>query len=130
MKYVEGKVGKVLLVKLEKGDDLLRSIKKAAEENSIKAGSWYAIGTLSTAKFYFYRPKPSPILLEEPLEIVACSGSISNRGNEIIVHGHIDVTDEKFESHGGHLLEGSFVDAMAFITILEVIGADLSSIDL
>ncbi len=130
MKYAEGKVGKVLLVKLEKGDDLLLSIKKVAEENSIKVGSWYAIGTLSTANFYFYRPKPSPILLEEPLEIVACSGSISSRGNETIVHGHIDVTDDKYESHGGHLLEGSFVDAMAFITILEVIGANLSSIDL
>jgi len=43
MNYVEGKIGKVLLVKLEKGDDLLLSVKKVAEENSIKLTEAHAI---------------------------------------------------------------------------------------
>jgi predicted DNA-binding protein with PD1-like motif len=130
MKYVEGKIGKIILGKLEKGDDLLLSIKKIAEENSIKAGSWYAIGTLFKVHFYFYRPKPRPTELIEPLEIVACSGSIFRKDDETFVHGHIDVTDNNFISHGGHLLEGSYVDAMAFVTILEVLNVNAEDIGL
>jgi uncharacterized protein len=130
MKYVEGDVGRVVFAHLEKGDDLLLSVKKLAEERDIKAGAWYAIGTLSKARFYFYRPKPNPITLEEPLEIVACLGSISHHEGAANVHGHIDVTDSEFKSRGGHLLEGSIVDAMAFLSICEMKGADPSQIGL
>ena len=120
MKYAEGQIGKIIIAKLETGDDLLLSIKTITEKNKIKTGSWYAIGTLQKAHFYFYKPKPIPILLNEPLEIVACAGSISYNDEEIIVHGHIDVTDKSFKSQGGHLLEGSIVDVGVFLTILEV----------
>lgn len=128
MNHVEGRCGKVVFAKLSKGEDLIRSIREVAEERNISAGAFFAIGTLSKASFYFYRPKPSPVTLKEPLEIVACSGSISRRGSETTVHGHIDVTDSKFRSQGGHLLEGSIVDAMAFAVIFELEGADLSKI--
>jgi hypothetical protein len=130
MKYVEGKIGRVILAHLEKGDDLLSTIKAIAEESGILAGSWYAIGTLSRAHFYFYRPEPGPVVLEEPSEIVTCCGSISKHNGEVVVHGHIDVTDSEFRSRGGHLLEGSLVDAMAFLTIFEVKDADPSGIGL
>jgi len=128
MKHIEGRCGRVVFARLSKGEDLIRSIKEVAEERNISAGAFFAIGTLSQASFYFYRPEPNPVTLEEPLEIVACSGSISRRGHETLVHGHIDVTDSEFRSRGGHLLEGSVVDAMAFVVIIELEGADLSSI--
>jgi len=130
MKHIEGDVGRVVLAHLEKGDDLLLSVKRVAEERNIVAGAWYAIGTLTKAHFYFYRPEPNPITLEEPLEIVACAGSISKEDGKTKVHGHIDVTDSEFKSRGGHLLEGSIVDAMAFVTIFEVKDVDPSQIDL
>ena len=128
MKHIEGEVGRVIFAHLEKGDDLLLSVKRLAEERDIMAGTWYAIGTLTEAHFYFYRPKPNPIKLEEQLEIVACAGSISQEDGEVKVHGHIDVTDSEFKSKGGHLLEDSIVDAMAFLTIFEMKNADLSQI--
>jgi predicted DNA-binding protein with PD1-like motif len=120
MKYVEGSIGKIVLAKLEQGEDLLKSIRRIAEETQITTGSFYAIGTLSTAHFYFYRPTPKAIIIKEQLEIVACIGSISQKGEETLAHGHIDVTDSEYKSMGGHLLEGSIVDAMAFVTILEL----------
>jgi predicted DNA-binding protein with PD1-like motif len=120
MKYIEGNIGRIILAKLEQGEDLIKSIQRIAEETQIAVGSFYAIGTLSTAHFYFYRPTPNPVIIEEELEIVACIGSISQKGDETLVHGHIDVTDSEFKSMGGHLLEGSIVDAMAFVTIIEL----------
>ena len=120
MKYIKGPIGKMVLAKLEQGEDLIKSIRRIAEETKITTGSFYAIGTLSTAHFYFYRPTPIPIKIKEQLEIVACIGSISQRGDETLVHGHIDVTDSEYKSIGGHLLEGSIVDAMAFVTIIEL----------
>ena len=64
------------------------------------------------------------------MEIVACTGSISHEDGEAKVHGHIDVTDSEFKSQGGHLLEGSIIDAMAFLTIFEMKSANLSQIGL
>jgi len=124
MKHIEGRCGKVVFAKLSKGEDLVKSIRKVAEERNISYGVFFAIGTLSKISFYFYRPKPNPVTLEKPLEIVACSGSISQKELETRVHGHIDVTDSEFRSQGGHLLEGSIVDAMAFVVIFELEGAD------
>ncbi|MHA2394934.1 MAG: PPC domain-containing DNA-binding protein [Promethearchaeota archaeon] len=128
MKYIEGKSGRIVLAKLEKDEDLIESIRKIAEETKITSGSFFVIGTLSKATFYFYKPKPNPITIQEPLEIVACSGSISRKGEETVVHGHIDVTDSEFKSMGGHLLEGSIVDAMAFVSIIEIENGNLSEI--
>jgi predicted DNA-binding protein with PD1-like motif len=128
MQHVEGKCGKMVFVRLSRGEDLVTSIREVADARNITAGAFFAIGTLSQAQFYFYRPKPSPVTITEPLEIVACSGSISRRGDETRVHGHLDVTDAKYRSQGGHLLEGSIVDAMAFVAIFELEGADLSEL--
>jgi predicted DNA-binding protein with PD1-like motif len=130
VRYVEGKTGRVILARLEKGDDLLSSVKRLAEDIKIHAGTWLVMGTLSRAHFYFYRPEPNPLVLEEPLEIVACYGSITLSEGEIRVHGHIDVTDSEFNSRVGHLLEDSIVDAMAFLTIFEVENADPSQVGL
>ena len=120
MKYIEGNIGKIVLAKLEQGEDLLQTIRRIAEETQITTGTFYAIGTLSVAHFYFYRPSPRPITIKEQLEIVACIGSISQKDEEILAHGHIDVTNSEYQSMGGHLLEGSIVDAMAFVTIIEM----------
>jgi len=128
MDHIEGRCGKVVFAKLSKGEDLIRSIRKVAEERKISAGAFFAIGTLSQASIYFYHPKPSPVTIKKPLEIVACSGSISKEGNETIVHAHVDVTDSEFKSQGGHLMEGSTVDARAFLVIFELEGADPSKI--
>lgn len=40
--------------------------------------------------------------------------------DEILVHVYINVTDSEYKSMGGHLLESSIVDAMAFVTIIEM----------
>lgn len=128
MKHIEGRCNKVVFVRLDKGEDLIKSIRDAAEERSISAGAFFAIGTLSQVSFYFYHPHPSPITLKKPLEIVACSGSISRSERETRVHGHIDVTDSKFKSQGGHLLEGSIVDAMVFVVIFGLEGVTPSDI--
>jgi predicted DNA-binding protein with PD1-like motif len=128
MQHVEGSCGKMVFARLSRGEDLVASIRAVADARKIAAGAFFAIGTLSQASFYFYRPKPAPVTLTKPLEIVACSGSVSRRGNETRVHGHIDVTDAEYRSQGGHLLEGSIVDAMAFVVIFELAGADLSDL--
>ncbi|UCH02940.1 MAG: DNA-binding protein [Candidatus Bathyarchaeota archaeon] len=128
MEFVEAKCGQVICAKLSQGEDLIKSIREIAETKNISAGAFFAIGTLSQARFYFYRPTPSPITLKEPLEIVACSGSISQKQGKMRVHGHIYVTDEAFRSRGGHLLEGSIVDSMVFVTIFEFEGVSLNAI--
>lgn len=131
VEHIEGKCGRVVFVRLSKGEDLIASITRVAEERNISGGAFFAIGTLSQVAFYFYHPKPRPVTLKKPFEIVSCSGSISPIEHEgSRVHGHIDVTDSGFKSQGGHLLRGSTVDAMVFVVIFELEGADPSKIGL
>jgi predicted DNA-binding protein with PD1-like motif len=46
-----------------------------------------------------------------------------------MVHGRIDVTDEEYRSFGGHLLEGSIIDALGFVPIFELAGASLADLE-
>ena len=48
-----------------------------------------------------------------------------NEKDEIIVHPHIVVSNEKSEAFGGHLMKGSFVGATAELVIVEGVGVKL-----
>jgi len=129
MKYVEGRLGRLVCAHLAPREDILVSIRNLAEKVGIGSGAFFAIGTLTKAAFYFYHSGPKPITMEKPLEIVSCSGSIARVGEKTIVHGHIDVTDSDYRSYGGHLLEGSVIDRMGFVAIFELSEADLADLD-
>ena len=122
LEYLSGSFGRMVVAKLSPGEDLIESVQGLAERENVQSGVFFVIGTLSQAHFYFYAPKPRPVLLEEPLEIISCVGNISLREGEPFVHAHISVSDSKYLCYGGHLLEGSLVDRVAEVFILELVG--------
>ena len=79
----------------------------------------------------FKKCASKPKVVEKPLEIVSCSGSIEWAVDKKtpMVHGHIDVTDEGYRSFGGHLLEGSIIDAIAYVAIFELAAASLMDLE-
>jgi predicted DNA-binding protein with PD1-like motif len=66
MRFVEGRAARMIGARLERGEDLMIAIRELAVKTGVKSGAWFAIGTLSRACFYFYRPKPMPTLIEKP----------------------------------------------------------------
>lgn len=72
-----GKVEKVHFARFDENEDLLDSIKKAADRKSVKAGAFFVIGAVKKAVIGFYRDKKyTTIELKQHLEIASCSGNI------------------------------------------------------
>ena len=112
---------KMRFARFEDGDDLLDCIKKVAEDKKIKAGAFFVIGALKNAVVGFYKEgNHTNIELKEHLEIASCTGNMAlGPENEIIVHAHIVVSNEKGQAFGGHLFQGSRVGPTAELVLFE-----------
>ena len=124
MKIHESKIGRIVFARLSEGEDLLEAITLRAERAKITAGFFILIGALKKAKLGFYREQEyKSIEISEPVEIVSCVGNVSVKEEELIVHAHISVSNEKGEAFGGHLLPGCVVSVNAELVLVEA--ADL-----
>jgi len=123
---LKGQIGKIVFSRISEGEDLAKAIEKRAKESSIKAGVFFAIGSLKEVVLGFYKEgRYESINLSGPLEIASCMGNIAvDEKGETIIHAHVVVSNEKCEAYGGHLMNGSFVGATAELVIIE--GAGLS----
>lgn len=122
-----GQVGKICLIRIPEGEDLLQAIKKKAEEANIKAGMFTLIGALENAVMGCYKNREYVYArLDGPMEIASCMGNIAiDEQGEVIIHAHLVVSNEKGEAYGGHLMKGSHVKPTAELMIVEMEGASL-----
>ncbi len=122
-----GKVGRILIARILEGEDLYDAITKRAAEENVRAGFLSVIGSLSDVKMGYYEDGEYHYThMNGPVEIVSCTGDVAlSEKNEVIVHAHIVVSDEKFMPFGGHLVQGSHVGATAELVIVEALDLDL-----
>ncbi|MDH5448998.1 MAG: DNA-binding protein [Candidatus Bathyarchaeota archaeon] len=122
MKSVESKIKRVVFSRLFEDEDLLTTITSTAKQNNVNSGFFFLIGTLKkTVLGYYKEGKYEPIEKDGPLEIVSCMGNISVKDKaELVVHGHIVVSDNKGDAFGGHILPGCLVGATAELVLVEV----------
>jgi predicted DNA-binding protein with PD1-like motif len=123
---VQGQVGRICFFRIFSDEDLFESIRKSVEECGVKAGAFFLIGTLKNAVLGYYKEgRYEHIRIDSPLEIASCMGNVSvDEKNEVMIHPHIVVADEKGKCFGGHLMPGSQVAATAELVIIEA--SDLS----
>ena len=121
--FLAEKTGRVLLIHLTKGDDLLRCISKAVEEHGIKTGIvTSAIGSLRKFSYHYIKDNndtPTDIFedVEGPLELVTAEG--------LVIEGkpHLHALVSEYGSKrtiSGHLEEGSEIQYLAEISIVEL----------
>ncbi|WP_102109374.1 PPC domain-containing DNA-binding protein [Oceaniglobus roseus] len=99
--------------RLGPGEDLRGGLEAAFAKSGAAAGFLAAaVGSLSNVRL---RPagRDSALVLAEPLEIVALSGTFSPDG----AHLHVAVSDASGVVTGGHLLEGATVRTTAEIVL-------------
>ncbi|MBN2230433.1 MAG: DNA-binding protein [Candidatus Thorarchaeota archaeon] len=118
--------GRVVIARLEPGEDILRSIETISRDNEILSGELRLIGAVSRVHLgYFDRESKTykDYTMLEDLEIVSCMGNISKHKDGYVVHAHVVASDEKGKCYGGHLLEGCEVSVTieAIITEFPVI---------
>ena len=136
IEYNSTQLDRVLVARIDPGEDLQKSIETLAEKKHISAGVILSVvGSLSKAKLRNIKRFPSkfPVSdtdrvydsIEGPIEILNVSGNICRRKDNVThVHLHMTISktvDEEVVIIGGHVSEGceTYVMVEVFIGILE-----------
>lgn len=91
----------------ESGDEVVETMKTFANEHSLKASSFKAVGAFSEAMlgFFDYAIKDyKKIPVNEQVEVLSLIGDVALFGKESKVHVHVVLGRENGNAIGGHLL--------------------------
>lgn len=127
MIYGNASIKRTVVVHLDRGEDLLESLRQIVAAEGIRNGLILtAYGTLDRVRFHSVMTNALPpsdtfITVEAPLEVLSVTGSIA--GGEI--HAHITVADLE-KSFGGHLEPGCRVLYLCDLVLAELEGTELA----
>ena len=127
----EGRLGRVVVLRLKPGDDLLDGLQAACERFGILSG----IGSLGRVRFCDVEALPEKkcgygygriLALDDTIELTGASGVIcSDEENRINLHVHICLSDKTGKAYGGHLVRGTKVLMTADFVLGEIEGVDM-----
>ena len=132
MEMAQGKLGRVVALRLKPGTDVLLGLEEACKRSGINNGvSLSAIGSLDSPQFCDVVEVPTKagygygevLHLTGPIELTNASGIIchDDEGNTNL-HVHMTLTDRHGNAHGGHLVEGTKVLLTVDVIIAEIEG--------
>ena len=115
----EYRVQRVLVGRLNRGDDILTALGALARRHGIVTGWVQLLGAVERARLAFYdqeRKVYRDLVIDRPCEILAGTGNISRleEQEEPFVHLHLTLGDEEGRALGGHVLEGTRVFACEY----------------
>ena len=103
------KIENTYIIKLERGEKIIDSVKGFCNENNIKCGYFSGIGALDEVELAHYiveNKKYTSKVFKQVLEITNLTGNITTMDNEVYLHCHITLGDEEMKAISGHLKEG------------------------
>ncbi len=133
MEMAQGKLGRVVALRLRPGTDVLLGLEEACKRAGINNGvSLSAIGSLDGVQFCNPVELPEKkagygygetLHLTGPIELTSASGIIchDDAGNTNL-HVHISLSDRHGNAHGGHLVEGTKVLLTVDVILAEIEG--------
>lgn len=101
------KVGGHYVVRIDRGEELVESLKLFARESGVKLGSVTAIGATDDVRIGLFDVQTRKFHQREltgPHEITSVAGNITTMDGEPYLHLHITVADAKNHVFGGHLV--------------------------
>ena len=105
---------RVLLARLDRGDDLLASLQALCETEWVEAGVIQAIGAVECAVVGFYDQDAGhyrELIFDEGLEIANLVANVSSKDGAPFVHAHVTLAFGDGRCVGGHLMPGTRVFA-------------------
>ncbi|MDO4534556.1 MAG: DNA-binding protein [Clostridium perfringens] len=123
MKYT--KRGNIYVVRLEKGENIIESLREFAKINNIKAAMVNGIGAVTDAKigiFDIETKKYNETIFKDNYEITSLIGNITTKNDEPYMHLHINFSGQDCICYGGHFIEGK-ITITAEIIVTEIEGS-------
>jgi len=122
MKSKEFKIGRVIIAKLECGDDILDSVMKLSKEHRVISGLINVIGAckkFTIGYFNIDNKKYQFKTYDTPVEMTSCMGSITQKDGEPIVHLHLTLGMDDYSIIGGHLRQPTIISVTGEVLIYE-----------
>ena len=123
MKSIETSIGRVIVAKVEPGEDLIDAINQVVKKHEIKAGLINLIGALNKITIGYFDIETKEYNLktfEEDVELLSCMGNVSYKDGEPIIHLHIALGRGDYSLFGGHLSQPSIISVTAEVYIYEI----------
>ena len=118
MKSMKNNIDRVIVARLEMGEDLYKALSELALRKGIKAASLTVIGAVNAAKLGVYEGGKYEYMEHAgALEIASCTGNVTLKEGKPLVHAHAVLTDHKGNVLGGHLVEGCTVSPTAEVVM-------------
>ena len=118
--------GNKYFIRIDKGEEVVETLKKFCIEQNIKLGSISAIGATDKAELGYFEAaakKYHKKLFTGDLEIAPLIGNITTLKDEVYLHLHANLANTKQEAFAGHL--GSAVISVTFEGIIEKIDGNI-----
>lgn len=106
MKFL--KTGNRYFVRIDKGEEVIASLKEFCMNNRVKLGSIMGVGAADRITIGLFNTITKEYHNKEYVgeyEITNLTGSITTKDGEIYLHLHITLGDEEYKAYGGHLNE-------------------------
>ncbi len=100
------KFGNKIVVRMDKGEEILEQLKELASKENIKLASIEALGAvndITVGVFHTLEKKYYSNHFEGDFEIVSLTGTINTMNHEYYSHLHMSVGDKDGKVFGGHL---------------------------
>src|SRR5690554_3601357 len=97
--------GNKYIIRLDKGEEIVETLKHFCQYKQIKLGWVYGIGAVNQATIGLYEPAAKQYHSKElsgDYEITSLLGNISTKDREIYLHLHINLSNLE-KTYGGHL---------------------------
>ncbi len=97
------------LVRVDRGEEMIDSLRAAAVEKKIGAGRVTGIGALRDAELGYFdldRKEYIRSRVAGSWELLSLTGNISLRDGEVVPHIHVILGDIDLNCRGGHLFSG------------------------
>lgn len=121
----------IIVVRLDKGEEIISSINELCKKKSIKAGTISGLGAVDYFVIGLYNVKEMAYYsttYEDYFEITSLTGNISVKDDEPYVHIHGTFSDVEGTCIGGHLNEAR-ISATCEIIIQRIDGVINRSLD-
>ena len=129
--HVETKTGRLFIGRFESGEFLQEALTSFCKKENIRLGIFNIIGAVRNVKLGYYEQTTKQYTdcasIDKKLEISSCTGNISLKDAEIMVHAHITLADFDGKAFGGHLMPGTEIFAAEFF-IQELTGGELNRV--
>ena len=116
------KFGHKFIVRMDKGEEIVETLKQFCKDNDIKLGSIIGIGATNKVMVGLFDVETKKYHSKELVgnyEIAPLAGNISTMDGQVYLHLHINLCDSQHHSFGGHL--NSAVVSATFEAVIEVI---------